>query len=122
MRPQSRLINGKGGSWRSTRATESGERFAPSMRDGFSDSRFKELCELARRHGLAEQVALRLVALMHLKECQLLGRFDAFSHDAQFQAAAHADNGGDDARFAGARSDLPNERLINFQRIDRKFS
>src|SRR5262249_8674071 len=45
-----------------------------------------QLDELARRHGLAEVVALHLVAALEPQQLHLLARLDAFRHDLEVQA------------------------------------
>ena len=72
--------------------------------------------------GAAEVVALGFFAVVGLQEIQLGLGFHAFGYHAEFQALGHAEDGGDDGSFVRRGGDLADEGLIDFQRIDGKFS
>jgi hypothetical protein len=78
--------------------------------------------EPLRKHRPAEIVPLGLITVVRLKKCQIFRLFHALGNDPQLQAAAHADHCAHDARLVGSSGDLTDERLVDFEGIDRKFS
>src|ERR1700722_206388 len=96
--------------------------FYNERRTNVCTSGFEQLCELAGWHRAAEIVSLRLITLVSLKECQLFQRFDAFRHHSQIKASAHTDNRGHDRCLVGNGGELADERLVDLESIDGKFS
>jgi len=88
----------------------------------FGDPGFKQHGELMGKHRPAEIEALRLVALMSLKKCQLFPRFHTLGNDPKLHAPAHADYSRHDGRIVRSGGDLSYKRLVDLQRIDRELS
>src|ERR1700733_2445846 len=87
----------------------------------FVNAGSEQVRELLRHYGATEIEPLRLVALVRAKKPQLLERLDPLRDHAQLEALRHADHGGDDAGILARRRDLGDERLIDLERVDRKF-
>ena len=56
------------------------------------------------------------------QERRLLGRFDAFGDDVAAQALAHADHRAHDGGVVRVCGDLVQERLVDFEHVDRKMA
>jgi hypothetical protein len=91
------------------------------MRTFFGQAVFKQVSKSLRQNRMTEIVSLRFFALMSSKKGQFFWRFHAFGDHSQFKASPHTDYGGNDG-LLGSGGDLANERLIDFQRVDREFS
>src|SRR5208282_6629978 len=89
---------------------------------GFGYPGFEQDSELLGEHRPAEVVTLCLIAQMSLKKCQLFPCLHSLCNDPQLQAAAHADHRGHDGRIVRSGRDLTDERLVDFQSIDRELS
>src|ERR1035438_7721671 len=72
------------------------------------------------RHTLAEVESLRFRTTPSFQECALLQRFDSLGNDVHVQAFAQMDHGSHNARVVRVGSKVSNERLIDFQRVNRK--
>src|ERR1700721_4827639 len=88
----------------------------------FGDPGFKQHSELMGKHRPAEIEALRLIALMSLKESQLFPGFHALGNHPKLHAPAHADDRRHDGRIVRSGGDLADKRLVDLQRIDRALS
>jgi len=59
---------------------------------------------------------------MNLEKVELILRFHTLGNDPQIKASAHVDNCSNNSRLTGDSSDLPHERLVDFERIKGKLS
>ena len=76
--------------------------------------------EFFRGQRLAEVIALRFVAAQQLEEGELLRGFHPFRNHLEPEAVRHGDDRGDDRRVVGIGADIPDERLVDLQLVDRK--
>ena len=85
-----------------------------------------ELCEqqfevIIGSHRLAEQQTLYVIAIERLEKTQLILGLHALRDNVHLQASAHVDDRADDCRIVRIRGDVTHERLVDFQRADRKL-
>src|SRR5690606_36527988 len=78
------------------------------------------LGDRVRMRGLAEEIALHLVAAAAQQEPLLRGGLDAFGDDRDAQRPAYGDDGLDDRLVLDVVRDLEDERAVDLQRIDRE--
>src|SRR2546426_8009649 len=62
---------------------------------------------------------LHLVAALLLEAVFLLHRLDPFAHDPQPQAVRHGDDGGNDRGVRRIAREVPHERAVDLERVDR---
>jgi hypothetical protein len=79
-------------------------------------------CELLGKYWRTEKVPLRFVALMNLEKVKLILRFHTLSNNPEIEASTHVDNCPNNIRLTGNSSDLPHERLVDFEGIKGKLS
>ncbi len=71
--------------------------------------------------GLAEQLALRLVAAGLAQERELLHGLDAFGDHLHAEAVAHLDDGAHQRRVVAVGGGVAHEGLVDLQRADREL-
>ena len=80
-----------------------------------------EALEVARRHRLAEVVALHLVAALALEERQLCDGLDALGAGPHAQAVAETDHGAHDRVGIGPGLERGDERAIDLDLVEREL-
>jgi len=70
------------------------------------------------RLGLAEQIALQLLAVFADQEAHLAGGLDPLCHDADAQAASQPQHGAHDHRGLRAGFDLPDEGPVDLDLVE----
>src|SRR5260221_832862 len=83
---------------------------------------FQELRELLRRHRLAVEEALHLVATVALEKMQLRIGLDALGDHLQVQRMAEGDDGRGEDTVLGLRAaaDVAHEGAVDLERVDRQ--
>src|SRR5471032_1650206 len=77
--------------------------------------------KILRRHRLAEQITLQLVAAELAQEAHLLGRLDALGDDFLAQLLGRGDDGARDGAVVFLVRKAEDEGAVDLQRADREF-
>src|ERR1700719_61547 len=77
--------------------------------------------KLSGGYGPAEEVALSFRAMLTLKICPLLLRFDPFGDHDVLEALSHVNDGAHNQRVLGIGSDLLDKGPVDFQDVNGKL-